>query len=417
MHLLIITLALITILTQPSFAEINPLTGEFTLTQIDLQTKEMLYPFKIARNYNHRSKGKGFFGNKWCSLLDETLQREQNTVLISLCEQNTQAVFGKTGTYFVNKDGTEIVKMLEKNKGFIRISQNYVYTYNKNGQLFSIAVKQNYEKPFLKIFHLENGLIEKIVYNSKYHYLFFYDLDKKVITRIRGPNNIDITYSYKENTILSSVTNAWNKKTSYIYDEKDRITSLKLPDEKESHIYYDSEQDMVTRIEDANGCISSASYRVNVQTTTILTQYGNSCKNTDTFTSEKSPIFYKNRKTAQQISKKPAKLNKNLLNTSRGWKKITSGKTRWDYYENEIGNVTQIKETDYTENKTRFLSVDYSNQKIVQIKLAGISAVSIKYFKTKPVGLAAEKIDKTTSSYKALAVFSRFLLAKAEVEK
>lgn len=389
-----------------SFAEINPISGELTFNTIDLVTKDALTPFKIQRQYNHKIKSFGIFGNNWCSQLEETVVRANAGLEIRKCGQTTASVFAKVEDGYANSTGTEVMKELPKNTGYMRIADEYIFGYNEQGLLSAIALKNQYEKPFIRIYYNKHGMIDRVVHSGKQQYFFTYAKTEKVVEKIEGPKKLRVLYSYDKNNNLTSVENAWGKKLTYGHDQQWRISTFTLPNGRKHTVTYDGKMDAVTKITDNNNCGHEFIYKMNVNNASLNTTVKDLCgKTSSEFSSASSPLFSKHRYDTNSLYRAPTAINNELLADNKGWKTIENKGVRWEYQENSLGYVNQIKKTNLTTKSKKTLTTKYVNERLVELELKGESKVSFKYNGGKLQAMDAK-------NYAAFELFTEFLLAK-----
>lgn len=392
-------------------AEVNPISGEFVLQHIDLQTKEYIYPFKIQRNYSHRIKSVGMFGNSWCSSLDEQLVDSGIGLEIKKCGQSTKAVFSRKENVYANPAGNDVVQVMPGGKGYVRVTSDFVYGYNGEGRIFSVAFKKNPKKPFLKYYYSRKGFLEKVIHNNKNHYVFTFDVVNKLLKRVRGPN-IDVTYTYDATQNLISVVNGWKKKIQYGYDQKNRMASVMLPQASQA-ITYDERNDFAIKIVDEKQCATTFAYQTDAASAKLTAVVKNSCSSQQkNYSSNNSPMFFKNRSDKEKLFRAPASISPQLIDLQNGWKNFTTDNIRWAYFENENGLILQIKATELKTGKTQIINTKYQDQKLVEINLDGQDTIYFQYAKNKMTGMTPQNQTSPTK-YKAFRQFTEFLLAKA----
>ena len=388
------------------FAEVNPISGELSFNTTDLITKEALTPFRIQREYNHKRKSFGIFGNNWCSQLEETVVRANAGLEIRKCGQVTSSVFAKVEDGYANSTGTEVMKELPNNAGYMRISDKYIFGYNDQGHLSLIALKSQYEKPFVRIYYNKYGMIDRVVHNGKQHYFFTYAKTEKVVEKIEGPKKIKVLYSYDKNNNLTSVENAWGKKLTYSHDNQWRITGFTLPDGSQHTVTYDAKLDAVSKLTDNNNCGREFTYKMNMNSALLNSTVKDICgQSTSEFSSASSPLFSKHRVEKDSLFRAPTAINENLLDATTGWKTINTKEARWEYQENSLGYVSEIKKTNLATKTKKTLTTKYINERLVELELKGESKVNFKYSAGKLKSMDAK-------NYAAFELFTEFLLVK-----
>lgn len=398
---------------QVSQAVINPLSGELSLNPIDLKTKDVLTPFKIQRYYSNKRKSFGLFGNNWCSQIEESVVRTTKGLEIRTCGQTTGSVFIKADGAFVNALGTEVMQELPNSVGFIRIAADNIFAYNEQGLLSMIAHKGQPEKPYLRIFHSKHGLIDRVVHNGKDHYIFTFKKTDKLIEKIEGPTKVKVMYEYDKKGNLIKVENAWAKKMSYSYDESGRMSSFVLPNGDKHTITYDGKLDAIAKIQDQNQCGYEFSYQADINSAKLETTVKDLCKKTTKkFSSSSSPLFSKNRVDTAALYRTPAAISPDLLKDEKGWNKIKTKTTVWDYQVDQLGNVTQIKKTLVADNSKTTVFTKYNNQRLVELSIAGVSKVNFNYKNGKLDSMDSGAKANTPDRFEAFAVYTEFLLAK-----
>lgn len=396
-----------------SVAEVNPISGELSLDTIDIITKEVLTPFKIQRQYNHKRKSYGMFGNNWCSQLEETIVRANSGFEIRKCGQTTASVFSKAEGGYANNAGTEIIQELPNGSGYMRVGSENIIVYNEQGQLSLISRKNNPEKPFVRIYFNKHNMIDRIVHNGGDHYFFSFAKTEKVLEKITGPKKIQVTYSYDKDNNLVSVENAWNKKMTYSYDSKGRVNGFTVPSGERHTVTYDSKLDVVSKVSHPNNCGFDFSYFMDVNTASLKSTVKNICeKTTQEFTSASSPLFQKHRMDKDALFRTPVSINGNLIKTSKGWQTITAKGVRWDYIEDSLGNITQIKQTRLANKRKKTINTKYKHQRLVELELVGSGKVVFKYKNGKLDAMESSESKRKNSGYAAFDLFTEFLLTK-----
>lgn len=83
----------------------------------------------------------------------------------------------------------------------------------------------------------------------------------------------------------------------------------------------------------------------------------NTCAKTSSkFTSESSPLFEKHRYDVKSLFRAPTAINNQLLTDATTWKTILKADVRWEYQENELGFVSQIKRTNLKNKSQKILT-------------------------------------------------------------
>lgn len=389
-----------------AFAEVNPISGELTFDVIDILTKEAITPFKIQRMYNHKRKTYGIFGNNWCSQIEETVVRSNAGFEIRNCGQTTASVFIKVDGGYTNSDGSEIMQELPNNAGYMRVTDQFVYGYNDQGQLAVISLKSKVKEPIVRVYFNKFNMIDRIIHLGKKHYVFTFVKGEKVVEKIEGPQKIKATYKYDKNYNLITVENAWGKKLAYSYDAVGRINKFTLPEDKTQSVVYDDKLDAVKKIVDAKDCGLELNYNMNVKTAALITTVNDNCaKKNFEFASESSPLFQKHRFDVKSLFRAPTAIKSDLLADAKTWKTILKDDIRWEYQENEFGYVSQVKRTNIHTKKQKVLSTKYENERLVELELKGEGKITFKYS-----GGTLSAID--AKNYAAFNLYTEFLLAK-----
>lgn len=388
-------------------AEINPINGELSFNTIDIVTKEALTPFKIERQYHHKRKSFGIFGNNWCSQIEETLVRANQGFEIRKCGQTTPSVFSKVEGGYANSAGTEIIQELPNGAGHMRVGSENIIVYNEHGQLSLISRKNNPEKPFIHIYFNKHNMIDRVVHKGTDHYFFTFAKTENVVEKITGPKKIQVSYTYDKKNNLVNVVNAWGKTLTYEYDEKNRVSAFTIPTGEKHVVTYDAKLDVVKKVSDGKECGLDFSYDMDMNTATLKSTVKDICqKTTEEFISASSPLFSKHRMDKDALFRKPASINSNLLKTpAKGWQSITSNGVLWEYLEDNSGNISQIKQTRLFNKSKKTINTKYKNERLIELEMDGNSKVIFKY--------KNGKLDNIESSdYTAFEVFTEFLLAK-----
>jgi YD repeat-containing protein len=394
-------------------AEVNPLSGELTFDTVDLVTKEAMTPFKIQRQYSHKRKSYGIFGNNWCSQLEETVVRANAGLEIRKCGQTTASVFAKVPGGYANSAGTEIIQELPNGTGYLRVGSEYVFGYNEQGQLSLISRKNNPEKPFIHMYFNKYGMIDRVVHKGTDHYFFTFAKTEKVLEKITGPKKLQVTYSYDKNNNLLSVQNAWGKNLAYGYDPQGRINSFSLPNGEQHSVTYDPKLDAVSKLADTKNCGYEFSYLMDLNTAALKSTVKDVCgKSTQEFVSTSSPLFSKHRMDKDSLFRAPASINENLLKMTNGWQSITSKGVKWEYLEDTSGNVTQIKQTRLLNKRKKTLNTKYKNERLIELELVGSSKVFFRYKNGKLDKMEISEQGPRNKRYDAFDLFTEFLLAK-----
>lgn len=404
-----ISFILIAILTFKSIAEIDPSTGSFILENTDLKTNEALTALEIKRYYNHRIKGSGIFGKNWCSNLDERVAHKNSVIRITRCGQSTGLIFSKIADYFSTATGAEIVKVLPANSGFIRITSDRVYSYNENGQLAAIALKKSFAEPYVRLYFNKFDLISKIVHNNKYHYIFKTDPAEKLVVSITGPGDIKLVYTYNGNSRLVSATTVWNKTIRYNYDKLNRLSQYEVSG-RNNLIEYDTEN-FVKSVTDAKGCNSKLKYKLSVANQRLETTIDSSCGQPVNYATNKSPVFFKNRKNISQVSRAPASISPLIADISFGWKKVIEAGHQWDYFEDKLGLITAVRHSELSTKKVQKLNLKYNQQRISEINLDDKGGIRFIYHKNVFANLLY--LDRAQKSNETLGLYARFIAVAA----
>lgn len=410
---LFVTFLLIYGLSFYATAEVNPITGAFMLKHTDLLTKEQLFPFKISRSYNHKISSVGVFGNKWCSNLDERISFTDNGIIIKKCEKESWLLYTKNkDKVYVNAISTEFIKPIEDNKGFVRFTNDKIIIYNDRGFIVSSSSKLSPEKPHTIYYYNNEDNLSKVVH-EKLIYEFIFDKEKKRITNIKLPNKNALTFNYDANNNLIYAQDAWGDELQYVYDSSNRLTRVTYSDDNFADISYNKEN-MVTSVAKSIGCESTISYKVDIKSSSLKSDFVDTCNNSDSaFDTTRSPLFFKNRTSISKQQRSPASYNINSLEIKPKWKQIRSKDSIWQYVENSNGNIIQVRETDLATKQINKMDAVYQDQKLVKLLLNNKGLINFIYKGNKLVsmkGIAQSKEADETFSF-----FSNFLKIKAGV--
>ncbi|AZZ38121.1 hypothetical protein CIK05_15370 [Bdellovibrio sp. qaytius] len=394
-------------------AEVNPISGELTFDTVDLVTKEALTPFKIERQYSHKRKSFGLFGNNWCSQLEESVVRGNVGLEIRKCGQTTASVFAKVDGGYANSAGTEIMQELPNGSGYMRVASENIFVYNEHGQLSLISRKNNPEKPFIHIYFNNSNMIDRVVHNGTDQYFFTFAKTEKLLEKITGPKKLKVLYTYDKNNNLLSVVNAWGKKLSYNYDKQGRVNAFTLPDGDNHSVTYDAKIDVVSKLTDNGNCGYEFAYLMDINTAELKSTVKDICaKTSQEFYSASSPLFSKHRMDKDALFRKPASINEKLLKVDKGWQSITAKGVKWEYLEDTAGNVSQIKKTGLLNKSKKTLNTKYQNERLVELELVGSSKVLFKYKNGKLDKMEVSEQGPKNRRYDAFDLFTEFLLAK-----
>lgn len=395
-----------------AFAEVNPITGSFMLKHTDLLTKEHLFPFKISRSYNHKILSVGVFGNKWCSNLDERISFAENGIIIKKCDQESWLLFRKNSDkIYVNIDSSEFIKPLDGGSGFVRFTKDKILVYNSRGAIVTSSSKLSPQKPHTTYWYNSDGLLEKVVH-EKLVYEFHFDKDKRYITLINAPMNKQVVFKYDEKNNLIYSKDVWGVEQNYSYDSNNRITRLSSS-ENFADITYDADNKVIS-VSKSSGCESKISYGIDINKSTLKSNFMDSCVNKESFFStERSPLFFKNRITISKQNRKPASYSLDSVQISPKWKQIRTSKSVWQYLENADSNITQIRETDLKTKQTKKMEAVYKDQKLMQLNLDKKGQINFVYNGDKLVSMPG--LTSSQESADTFEFFTNFLKIKAGV--
>ncbi len=237
--------------TKGSLAEVDPLSGNFNIEQVDFKLRFHSIQIDISRSFNSVTLDHTR-GERWSfHPFQKRLFLEEKDKLF-LKEGENLIVFEKVGgDVFLSRDKENI--SFSKNE-FIRGMKNgNLEVYDREGKLLRIVYSDG---KTLSIVYNKNK-IERIVSGDKELLKYFYN-KQGLISMIRTYYGINSSYQYNQRGLLTDAINEDSIVTHYEYDEKDRLTYIKFQTGDFIRLAYHGDTGMVKSITKVDGIVQYA---------------------------------------------------------------------------------------------------------------------------------------------------------------
>ncbi|MCB0357150.1 MAG: hypothetical protein KDD40_09090 [Bdellovibrionales bacterium] len=256
-------------------AQIDVRQGSYIDNFLDFVIVNSANDIRLQRTYTSRSVDKGWFGWGWCSNLEVHLNIHSQSSLDYIdCQLEVSFQLHKNGQWF-SADYKEMSLKKEGLNYFVTHMNGTVYVFNNRGKLQKIIDRANrrlslsYYKSLLQgneniQFENQQGFKVHLQFNSEQliHKVKIMAPKGLAIYRYKEmlrPKNWTFSYSYTEGS-LTEVKAETKLIYHYTYTKDKNLNKIDNEFGQQKTIFYDQQNDWVTRIVDFDGCIETMKY-------------------------------------------------------------------------------------------------------------------------------------------------------------
>ncbi|OOR21504.1 DNRLRE domain-containing protein [Bacillus cereus] len=256
--------------------KVNATSGNFLMDEKDLSLSGRGPDVSIERTYNSQSKKVGLFGKGWYSSLEERIWKDAEGNLLLTSADGAQITFTRTGDGTYQAPTGVYLDMKETSEGYeIKDKDQTVTFYTKKENSGHMEyVKDKYGNTTTYEYDGEFRL-SKVKNASGKELLLQYEGANKKVSKVTGPDNKVITFTYKGDLLVSSTTPE-GKAYRYGY-ENDLLTHVYDPkhtDEKPYQTIYTYENDRLVKVTDPLGKASTLSYNTDAKEVSVVDAKG-----------------------------------------------------------------------------------------------------------------------------------------------
>ncbi|MEW9184300.1 DNRLRE domain-containing protein [Bacillus mycoides] len=256
--------------------KVNATNGNFLMDEKDMSLSGRGPDVSIERTYNSQSKKVGLFGKGWYSSLEERIWKDAEGNLLLTSADGAQITFTRTGDGTYQAPTGVYLDMKETSEGYeVKDKDQTVTFYTKKENSGRMEyVKDKYGNTTTYEYDGEFRL-SKVKNASGKELLLQYEGANKKVSKVTGPDNKVITFTYKGDLLVSSTTPE-GKAYRYGY-ENDLLTHVYDPkhtDEKPYQTIYTYENDRLVKVTDPLGKASTLSYNTDAKEVSVVDAKG-----------------------------------------------------------------------------------------------------------------------------------------------
>ncbi|RYZ70162.1 MAG: hypothetical protein EOP09_06530 [Proteobacteria bacterium] len=246
-------LPLTTLLPLFSHAEVNMQNGNYYKTWVDLEITNQNYTYQLRRTYDSRSLHQGLFGYGWCSDFEKSLEfRRSDQIVLRDCKLKVPIKYQKIkNTLYRSLTDPKDTLQVQDNT-YERKTAHSLQKFNSNGQIVTLSNHQGFHLRFQYI--PASGALQKILIQNFAEIVLKMDARSRLVRSVSTVGSPLITYRYDGANNLTSMTNAWNGKFDYAYDDFHNLTRVTYPDSTDEKLTYDKERDLILNIRTRDLC-------------------------------------------------------------------------------------------------------------------------------------------------------------------
>ncbi|WP_255293640.1 DNRLRE domain-containing protein [Bacillus wiedmannii] len=256
--------------------KVNATNGNFLMDEKDMSLSGRGPDVSIERTYNSQSKHIGLFGKGWHSSLEERIWKDAEGNLLLISADGAQITFTRTGDGTYQAPTGVYLDMKETTEGYeIKDKDQTVTFYTKKENSGRMEyVKDKYRNTTTYEYDGEFRLA-KVKNASGKELLLQYEGANKKVSKVTGPDNKVITFTYKGDLLVSSTTPE-GKAYRYGY-ENDLLTHVYDPkhtDEKPYQTIYTYENNRLVKVTDPLGKATTLAYNTDTKEVTLTNPKG-----------------------------------------------------------------------------------------------------------------------------------------------
>ncbi|MFJ8119963.1 DNRLRE domain-containing protein [Bacillus mycoides] len=256
--------------------KVNATNGNFLMDEKDITLSGRGPDVSIERTYNSQSKKVGLFGRGWYSSLEERIWKDAEGNLLLTSADGAQITFTRTGDGTYQAPTGVYLDMKETSEGYeVKDKDQTVTFYTKKENSGRMEyVKDKYGNTTTYEYDGEFRL-SKVKNASGKELVLQYEGANKKVSKVTGPDNKVIKFTYKGDLLVSSTTPE-GKAYRYGY-ENDLLTHVYDPkhtDEKPYQTIYTYENDRLVKVTDPLGKASTLSYNTDAKEVSVVDAKG-----------------------------------------------------------------------------------------------------------------------------------------------
>lgn len=256
--------------------KVNATNGNFLMDEKDMSLSGRGPDVSIERTYNSQSKHIGLFGKGWHSSLEERIWKDAEGNLLLISADGAQITFTRTGDGTYQAPTGVYLDMKETSEGYeVKDKDQTVTFYTKKENSGRMEyVKDKYGNTTTYEYDGEFRLA-KVKNASGKELLLQYEGANKKVSKVTGPDNKVITFTYKGDLLVSSTTPE-GKAYRYGY-ENDLLTHVYDPkhtDEKPYQTIYTYENNRLVKVTDPLGKATTLAYNTDTKEVTLTNPKG-----------------------------------------------------------------------------------------------------------------------------------------------
>jgi RHS repeat-associated protein len=234
--------------TRASLAGVDPLSGDFSIEQIDISLRFHSVQIDILRSFNSLGLDKTGKGG-WSFLPFQRKLFFQGRDRLLLRDGGNPVLFERSkGEVFISRDGEKV--FFSKNEFTRGVLNGNLEVYDAQGKLLRIVYANG---KTLSIVH-SGDKIEKVAIGDKELLAYSYNRQGSIST-IKTYSGMSASYQYNEKGLLTEAKNEDLLTTHYAYDEKDRLVNITFETGEFIGLTYHGETGSVKSVKRVDGIV------------------------------------------------------------------------------------------------------------------------------------------------------------------
>ncbi|EUJ41324.1 DNRLRE domain-containing protein, partial [Listeria rocourtiae] len=252
--------------------EVNATNGNFLFSETDFELEGRGPSIHISRTFNSQNDQVGLFGKGWTSTLETRVAEQANGDVMLFESDNKTQLFTKTGTTYEAPAGvySELTKTAT---GFLMVEQDKSeVAFNTAGQL----VSEKDPNDNVLTYTYTSGKLTGITDASGRKVSLGYAGGGAQVTKITGPENRDVTFTYDAAKQLTASTTPRGKAYRYGYTDG-LLTAIYDPKHTEATPYqttYAYTDKKLVKVTDPVGKATTLSYAPEKREATLVNAKG-----------------------------------------------------------------------------------------------------------------------------------------------
>ncbi|MED3085626.1 DNRLRE domain-containing protein [Bacillus toyonensis] len=256
--------------------KVNATNGNFLMDEKDITLSGRGPDVSIERTYNSQGEKVGLFGKGWYSSLEERIWKDAEGNLLLTSADGAQITFTRTGEGTYQAPTGVYLDMKETSEGYeVKDKDQTVTFYTKKENSGRIEyVKDKYNNKMTYEYDGEFRLT-KIKNASGKELVLQYEGANKKVSKVTGPDNKVISFTYNGDLLVSSTTPE-GKTYRYGYENEllTHVYDPKHTDEKPYQTIYTYENDRLVKVTDPLGKSSTLSYNTDAKEVSVVDAKG-----------------------------------------------------------------------------------------------------------------------------------------------